>query len=179
MCGVVERGASSATSSASPARHSTASAPCPGAGSICSGSSTSVDLVEPAEPGQAGAGEHDGVVARPTRTLPIRVSTLPRIADDLETEAERVQLGGPARRAGADAAAGRQLAEGEAVAGDDDVARVLARRARRPARCRRAGSVGQVLERVHGDVDVAAQQRVAQRADEDAGAAERWPAARR
>ena len=35
-----------------------------------------------------------------------------------------------------------------------------------------AAAVGQVLERVHGDVDLAAQQRVAQRADEDAGAAE-------
>ncbi len=34
------------------------------------------------------------------------------------------------------------------------------------------GAVGQVLERVHGDVDVAAQQRVAQGADEDAGAAD-------
>ena len=61
----------------------------------------------------------------PDDTLPIRVSTLPRIADHVETETERAQLRGPARGAGADARTGRQLAEREAVAGDDDVARVL------------------------------------------------------
>ena len=74
-------------------------------------------------------------------------------------------------RAGADAGAGGQLAEGEPVAGDDHVARVLARRygGQRDAVGRRGG---QVLERVHGEVDLAAQQRLAQRADEDAGAAD-------
>ena len=82
-------------------------------------------LVEPADPGQSGAGEHDRVV----RTLADLADPGVHIAadvDDLQTEAEGVQLGGAAGRAGADAAADRQLAEGEPVAGDDDVARVLA-----------------------------------------------------
>ena len=80
-----------------------------------------------------------------------------------------MQLRGPARRAGADPGPGGQLAQGEPVAGDHDVARVLAR-GYGGQRDAVRGSRGQVLEGVHGDVDVAAQQRVAQGADEDAGA---------
>ena len=126
------------------ARHSTASAPCPGAGSICSGSSTSV--ASSRRPMRASPARASTTASySPARTLPIRVSTLPRMSDDLQTEAEGVQLGGPARRAGADRAADRQLAEGEPVAGDDGVARVLARRVRRPARCPSAGRVGRSL----------------------------------
>ena len=104
--------------------------------------------------------------------MPSRVSTLPRIADDLDAEAERVDLRGAARRTGADARALRQLAEGEAVAGDQHVARVLAQRdggQRQP----RVGRGGQVLERVDGEVDLAGGDRLAQRGDEHALAADR------
>ena len=97
----------------------------------------------------AGGGQHldrvehlGGLVERPSRRSPARASTtasswpsatLPQPgvdvaaeAGDDQAEAEGVELGGAARRAGADAGAGRQLAEGEAVAGDERVARVLA-----------------------------------------------------
>jgi len=73
--------------------------------------------------------------------------------------------------AGADAAADRELAESQAVTGDDDVARILARGhgGQRDAvgRSRR-----QVLERVHGEIDLAGEQGVAQGVHEHAGATE-------
>ena len=53
--------ASNATISASSERHSTASAPCAGAGSICTGSIALGDQIEPADTGQSGAGDHDRV----------------------------------------------------------------------------------------------------------------------
>ena len=84
-------------------------------------------LVEPAEPGQPGAGEHDGVVRRRRATLRIRVSTLPRIVDDLQAEAEGVQLGGAARRAGADPAPAGSSPRVRPSRATSDVARVLAR----------------------------------------------------
>ena len=49
---------------------------------------------------------------------------------DAQAEAERGELRGAARGAGADDRAGGQLAEGEAVAGDERVAGVLAHRDR-------------------------------------------------
>ena len=101
----------------------------------------------------------------------MRVSTLPRMPCELEPEAERGELADPAGRARAEPAADRQLAEGQAVAGDDDVARVLARRDR-GERDAVGGGGRQVLERVDGHVDPAVEQGVAQGADEDAGAAE-------
>ena len=116
--------------------------------------------------------------ARPSRASPARASTTASSSpsatkpqpgvdvaahgDDLEAEAERAQLRGPARRAGADPRPGRQLAQRQPVAGDEHVAGVLARRhgGEHEPRRRRGR---QVLERVHGQVDLAAQQRVAQR----------------
>ena len=84
-------------------------------------------LLETADPGQSCAGEQHGVVRALADLADPGVHIAPDV-HDLQTEAEGVELRGPARRAGADAAADRQLAEGEAVAGDDDVARVLAQR---------------------------------------------------
>ncbi len=128
------------------------------------------DLVEPSEPGQPGPGQYDGVVLTGPDLADPGVHVAPDV-DDIQTEAERVELGDPPRRAGADAGTGRQLAEREPVAGHDDVARVLAWRhggERDPVA--RAG--GQVLEGVDGQVDPAVEQGVAQRADEDAGPAD-------
>ena len=122
------------------------------------------------EPGEPGAGEHDGVVVAGADLADPGVDVAAD-AGHVETEPERVELGGPARRAGADAGAGRQLAEGQPVAGDDDVARVLAGRDGGEGDAG-AGPGRQVLERVDGQVDPAVEQRLAQRADEDAGAAE-------
>ena len=76
-------------------------------------------------------------------------------ADHVQTEAEGEQLRDPPRRARADPAAGRKLAQGEPVAGHDHVARVLARGhggERDPV----GGGGREVLERVHRDVDLAA-----------------------
>src|SRR6476469_1202144 len=79
------------------------------------------------------------------------------------------KLGGPPGRASADASAGGELTEGEPVARDEHVARILTSRNGREdnsVRCRGR----EVLVGVDGDVDVAAQQRLAQRRDEDPGA---------
>ena len=100
--------------------------PGPGAGSICSGSSTSV--ASSARPSRARPARASTTASSsPEATLPSRVSTLPRTPTTLHAEAEGLDLGHPAWRAGADPGAGRQLAEGEAVAGHHDVARVLPR----------------------------------------------------
>ena len=99
----------------------------------------------------------------PERTLPIRVSTLPRIG---RHSRPRPSARSWAARRGEPVptrAAGGQLAQGEAVAGDQHVARVLAPGTAASDEARLGGG-RQVLERVHGEVDLAAQQRVAQRA---------------
>ena len=82
-------------------------------------------LVEPAEPGQPGAREHDASYS-PARTLPIRVSTLPRTPT---TSKPRPRACSWAARRGEPVPTrlpAGQLAQGQPVAGDDDVARVLA-----------------------------------------------------
>ncbi len=101
----------------------------------------------------------------------MRVSTLPRIGPHVEAESERGELGRAPGRAGADDGADGQLPEGQPVAGDEHVAAVLAHRDGREHELG-VGRGGQVLERVHGDVDAARVQRVADRRDEDAGAAD-------
>ena len=90
----------------------------------------------------------------PSRTLRIRVSTLPRMPATSRPRPSASSWRDPARGAGAEAAADRQLAEGEAVAGDEGVARVLAQRdgGQRDAV---GGRRRQVLERVDGEVDLA------------------------
>ena len=125
----------------SSARHSTASAPCPGAGSICSGSSTSV--TSSSRPIRASPARARSTASySPERTLPIRVSTLPRTPT---TSKPRPRACSCATRRGEPVptrAAGRQLAEGEPVAGHDDVARVLAQGyggQRDPVGARRSG----------------------------------------
>ena len=90
---------------------------------------------------------------------------------ELQAQAEGGELADPTRRTGAEPAADGQLAEGEAVAGDDHVARVLAQR-HGGQRDAVGGRGRQVLERVDGEVDVAVEERVAQGADEDPGAAQ-------
>ena len=130
------------------------------------------DLLQPADARQAGAGQHHGVELAGADLADPGVDVATN-ADHVQTEAEGVQLGDPARRAGADRAADGQLAEGEAVAGDDDVARVLAQWARRRATMPSAGTVGRSLSEWTATSTSPAQQRVAQRADEDAGAAGR------
>ena len=100
------------------------------------------DLVGAAEPGEAGAGQHHGVevAGADLGDAGVHVAAHP---DQVEAEAERLELGDAARGAGADGAAGGELAERQAVAGDERVARVLAEWGRRPARCpRRARSAG-------------------------------------
>ena len=84
----------------------------------------------------------------------------------LQVGAGGQQLGGPARRAGAHAGSLRQVGQGQAVAGAQGVARVLARRhaddLQTLDRLR-----GQVLEGVDHQVHLAIQERVAQPGRED------------
>ena len=174
--GVVEP-ASAATRSVSSVRHSIASAPCPGAGSIWSGSSTSVTSSRRPRRARPARARTHGVVLDRSRTLRMRVSTLPRMPTISRPRPSASSWADPARRAGAEAAADGQLAEGEPVAGDDDVARVLAG-GYGGERDAVGGRGREVLQRVDGDVDLAGEQGVAQRADEDAGAADAWPAGR-
>ncbi len=160
--------AASSWSAAVPARHSTASAPWAGAGSICSGSSSSVASSTRPEPAQPGGGHHHGVQLAGGDLADPGVHVAAD-RDDLQAEPERVELGPAPRRAGADPGSGGQLAEHLAVAGDQRVARVLPGRHRGQAQPRvRRG--GQVLVGVHGHVDLAAHQRLAQRRDEHADA---------
>jgi hypothetical protein len=121
-------------------------------------------LVQAPDPGQACACQHHRVTLSCSHLADPGVDVATDGHHD-QTEAECVQLRGPARRAGADDAAGGELAEGEPVAGDDDVARVLALgngRERDPGR----GVGREVLEGVHREVDLTREQRVAQRVDE-------------
>ena len=121
------------------------------------------DLVEPAEPGQPGAGEHDGVDlavgdearagCRRCRGSATTSRPRPRARSWAARRGEPVPIREPAG----------QLAEGQPVAGDQRVARVLAQRHRGEHEALGLGG-RQVLERVHGEVDLAGEQRVAQRA---------------
>src|SRR6266542_3813498 len=88
-----------------------------------------------------------------------------------KAETERVELCDPAGCAGADERAGLQFAERQTVAGDQHVARVLTHRYGADGQAVDRGR-RKILERVHGDIDLAGQQGVAQRTDEDAGAAD-------
>ena len=79
------------------------------------------------EAGQPGAGQDDARRAAPSRTSSSRVSTLPRMSLNDEAEAERGELGGPTRGAGADdGTRAGSSPRVQSVAGDEDVARVLA-----------------------------------------------------
>ena len=73
------------------------------------------------------------------------------------TSSRRPSRASPARGAGAEAAADRQLAEGQAVAGDDRVARVLAGRHGRDDQS--LGRLGRhILHGVNGQIDLAVKQ---------------------
>ena len=176
-CGVLERGerGGELVGAARP-EPSTASAPCAGAGSITIGSNVSVIVVQPTEPGQPRPRQDDRV------DLTVGDLAQPRVdvaadADDVEAEPEQPQLGRPPRRSGADRGTGREVAERAPVARHQHVARVLPRWHRDDREP--GGWAGrQVLVRVHGDVDPAVEQGVAQRADEHARC-RRSPAAAR
>ena len=127
-------------------------------------------LVDPAEPAQPGRGEHDGIQPTLADGPQPGVDVAAQAGDD-QAEAEGLELGTAAGRPGADGGARRELAEGESVAGDERVARVLAGGHGGDGR----GVVGggrEVLERVHREVDPALGQRRAQGGDEDPGAPE-------
>ena len=127
-------------------------------------------LVDAAQAAQAGGGEDDGVEPALGDGAQAGVDVAAQ-AGDHQAEAERLELRAPAGRPGADGGAGGQLAEGEPVAGDERVARVLAGGHGGDGRRGIRGG-GQVLERVHGEVDPAVGEGGAQRGDEHAGAAE-------
>ena len=148
-------------SSVSDDRHSTASAPCPGAGSICSGSSTSV--TSSSRPSRASpARARITASTSPSCTLRSRVSTLPRIATTSRPSPSACSWA--ARR-------GEPVPTLEPTGSSPRVRPSRATTASRgSSRSGHRGhhdadriGCGQVLEGVHRDVDVAAQQGVAQR----------------
>src|ERR1700733_14302883 len=128
------------------------------------------DLVGAADPGKAGVGEHDRVeLALPYLGQPgARVSPN---GDAGDVGPQHHELRGAARRAGADARAGWQVSQLRAVARDQRVARVVTSRGGGEGDSWR-GPGRQVLERVHGEVHLAAQKGFPQRAHEDPGAAD-------
>ena len=85
------------------------------------------DLVEPAQARESGAGQDDGVVVTLAHLADAGVDVAAD-AHQVEAQAEGGQLADPPRRTGAEAAADRELAEGEPVASHEDVARVLPER---------------------------------------------------
>ena len=109
-------------------------------------------LVHPAQPGQSRTRQHDGVeLARRDLAQPgVHVAA---DADELDPQAQGLELGDPARGAGAHARARGQLTEGEPVTGDDDVTGVLTHGNRSERDPLRRGG-GEVLEGVHRHVDV-------------------------
>jgi hypothetical protein len=125
-------------------------------------------LVDAAQAAQPCGGDHHGVELPRGDLADAGVDVAPD-RHDAQTQAERLELGDPPRRAGTDRRSCRQLAEHPAVAGDQRVARVLPRRDRGDheprVRCR-----GEVLVGVHGDVDLVRDERVAQLRDEHADA---------
>lgn len=131
-------------------------------------------LTAPSEAAEPGRGEYHRVEFTASYKSDTRIDVAAdRHGLDVEavTAGVRVELRHAARRAGADAGAGRQLLEGQPVARHQGVTRVLAHR--HGGQYEALGLRGrQVLERVDGEVHLAAQQRVAQRGDEDAGAAD-------
>jgi hypothetical protein len=129
-----------------------------------------------AESAETGGGQQDGVQVV-LETTEARVDVAPD-RHDLEVGTAREQLRDTARRAGADLRALRQGLEGEAVASAERVAGVGPARDR-PDVQPGVGGGGQVLEGVHEHVALVGEQRLAQRAGEHAGAAEREGLARR
>ncbi len=140
-----------------PARRSRAR-PARSAGSRTSGAKTSRDLLEPAEPREPGARQHDRV---PTAPRPAGGSACPRFPalGDLEVRPRREELRPAARARRADARPARKVREGPPRLGNEDVARVLALRNGREddARGKRRRHVLQAVDR---EVDPAVEQRL-------------------
>ena len=152
------------------ARHSTARAPWPGAGSIWVGSMTSVASSARPRRRRPGPREDDGVkVPSDTSAAACRRCRGPG----------RRRAPGRARAAGPPGAASRYRRVDPAGSSPKVRPSRATRQSRGSWRCGTAartspvgGRGGQVLERVDGEVDATVEQRVAQRADEDARAAE-------
>ena len=99
------RGRRAATSSSSPARTCSASAPCAASGSIVSARDAQADLVREPEPVEAAGREHDRVEPALARLAQARVDVAAQRLDR-ERRLEREQLRAAAHRRGADAHAG-------------------------------------------------------------------------
>lgn len=131
-------------------------------------------LTGPAEAAEPGRGENHRVQFTASYKSDTRIDVATdRHGLDVEAVAAgvRVELRHAARRAGAYAGTGRQLLEGQPVPRHQHVTRILA--PRDGSQHEALGLCGrQVLERVDGEVHLASQQRLTQRRDEHAGAAD-------
>src|SRR5699024_1026543 len=126
----------------------------------------------PPHPAQPRGGEHHGVEVRVRAERTVQAG-LDVAADPLHIQVRPgpQQLGAAARGAGAHLRPGRQLGEGEAVAGAERVARILPRRVAGQGDLLER-SRGEVLAGVDDHVDRPVQQRLAYGGDEHAGAAD-------
>jgi hypothetical protein len=128
------------------------------------------DGLHRSDPGQSGVGQYRpvelaaGHLGQPGAGVPAD-----RHAAQVAPEPE--QLRGSPRRAGADPGPGREIGQLGAVPRDQRVPRVIAGRYRGQHDAGR-GCGRQVLQRMHDQVHLAAEQCLAQRADEDAGPAD-------
>ena len=144
--------------------------PCATAGSISSGSIGAVATCVEAQPAQAGHGEEGGLGDPVLELLHPGLHVAAEL-DHREVRAAVAKLRPPPQAGGADDRAGRKVGERAAVEGDEGVAHVLARQVagdREAVRLERR----HVLHRMHGDVDLAGEQRVLDLAREQALAAD-------
>jgi len=124
---------------------------------------------EQPQPRQPGPREDQGVAAPLLQAAKARGDVPAQVLED-QVRPQRADLGLAPQAGGADARAGRGLAQPGSVARDPDVMRILARGDGGDGETGR-GLGRQVLQRVDGDVAVAGEQRGAQGRGEDAGAA--------
>ena len=161
-CGVgsCERRQRGARRRSSPARASSASAPWPGRRHERSRSSSAPASSAAPEPLEAGARRARARRTRPSASLRSRVSTLPRSSTHLEVRPRGEQL----RARGAGCSVPTRAPGGQRRRATRAPHERVARRRRAPAPPTIARPSGQlarhVLGRVHGEVDLAAQQRV-------------------
>ena len=149
-------------------RHSTASAPCAGAGSISS--KPKMEVARFSAPIREEPASATTIASySPASTFAMRVSTLPRIGRTSRSPRIAEQLRRPPRRCRAHDRPRRQLIEPLRRAPDEGVARVFAQGDSGDDQARRALR-RQVLVAVDGEIDFATEQRILDRRREPARA---------
>ena len=145
VCGVVEHGERSASAGRRRRAALDRQRALPGGGQHLERVEHLGGLVERGRAGPARRGRARRRRRRPSATLPDPGVDVAADGDDLEAEAEGAQLGGPARRAGADRGCRPAARRASGRRGRRATSRGSSRAARRPARCPSAAAVGRSL----------------------------------